>query len=428
MERNPPLRTKNPCAGTRLPRKDDGVEDEMVFLERDEWALLPTHLVDQDARELADALPETGARRGEITALQPRDLVRRNVRPAIRIQRAWKRDEGGAAYLSAPTTKKARRTLVITSNSGQKLRRRAKGITPNDLLFQGPKGGRWDTWTFRSLRWLPAVEGARGGAHQGTARPRSTALARFLAHRCEGPPASHSGPPRTRVHHHDRRPLRPSARRLGRRSRGRCRLGHEPERISARTRPGCLTTVTPSPPGRGTGSPSGVASIRFRRQRQKPIPSITHPDWLRDAQGPVEREDRHPLRGLGARTSGRDRRAGITVTKSARPGSPWDEIMDRCRRPNQQPARFRTMPSSGVSARSVPPTSSTLPVMHSLLASTVLHCGSLLLARARRRFTTSPSSFPQHSTNWASPFILPAALAARKPPHEHSPPGCWPTS
>ncbi|MFD0385793.1 hypothetical protein ACFQ2B_35920 [Streptomyces stramineus] len=25
-------------------------------------------------------------------------------------------------------------------------------------------------------------------------------------------------------------------------------------------------------------------------------------------------------------------------------------------------------------------------------------------------------------------FIHPAALAARKPPHEHSPPGCWPTS
>ncbi|MFE3600768.1 tyrosine-type recombinase/integrase [Streptomyces sp. NPDC059142] len=161
VERNPPLRTKNPCAGTRLPRKDDGVEDEMVFLERDEWALLRTHLVDQDARELADTLAETGARWGEITALQPRDLVRRNGRPAIRIQRAWKRDEDGAAYLGAPKTVKARRTLVITSNLDQMLRRRAKGITPDDLLFQGPKGGRWDTWTFRSLRWHPAIEGAR---------------------------------------------------------------------------------------------------------------------------------------------------------------------------------------------------------------------------------------------------------------------------
>ncbi|MET8690499.1 site-specific integrase [Streptomyces sp. NPDC004732] len=161
VEHDPPLRTKNPCAGTRLPRKDDGVEDEMVFLERDEWALLRSHLVDQDARELADALAETGARWGEITALQPRDLVRRNGRPAIRIQRAWKRDEDGAAYLGAPKTKKARRTLVITTNLDQMLRRRAKGITPNDLLFQGPKGGRWDTWTFRSLRWHPAIEGAR---------------------------------------------------------------------------------------------------------------------------------------------------------------------------------------------------------------------------------------------------------------------------
>lgn len=161
VERTPPLRTKNPCAGTRLPRKDDGVEDEMVFLERDEWALLRSHLVDQDARDLADALAETGARWGEITALQPRDLVRRNGRPAIRIQRAWKRDEDGAGYLGAPKTKKARRTLVITSNLDQMLRRRAKGISPNDLLFEGPKAGRWDTWTFRSLRWHPAIEGAR---------------------------------------------------------------------------------------------------------------------------------------------------------------------------------------------------------------------------------------------------------------------------
>ncbi|MEV3853093.1 site-specific integrase [Streptomyces sp. NPDC050095] len=161
VERTPPLRTKNPCAGTRLPRKDDGVEDEMVFLERDEWALLRSHLVDQDARELADALAETGARWGEVTALQPRDLVRRNGRPAIRIQRAWKRDEDGVGYLGAPKTVKARRTLVITNNLDQMLRRRAKGISATDLLFEGPKGGRWDTWTFRSLRWHPAIEGAR---------------------------------------------------------------------------------------------------------------------------------------------------------------------------------------------------------------------------------------------------------------------------
>lgn len=170
VKRHPPLRTTNPCEGTRLPRKDDGVEDEMVFLERDEWALLRTHLVDQDARELADALAETGARWGEVSALQPRDLVHRGGRPAIRIQRAWKRDEDGAPYLGAPKTKKARRTLVITGDLDQMLRRRAKGIGSKELLFEGPKGGRWDSWTFRSLRWMPAIEGAQ--AERLTKAPR----------------------------------------------------------------------------------------------------------------------------------------------------------------------------------------------------------------------------------------------------------------
>ncbi|MFD9909384.1 tyrosine-type recombinase/integrase [Streptomyces sp. NPDC059063] len=165
----PPLRASNPCAYTRLPRQDDEIEEEMTFLERDEWALIYACLA-EDAKDLAEAFAETGGRWGEITALQPRDLRRRNGQPAIRIQRAWKRDEDGQPYLGAPKTKKSRRTVVITHKLDRMLRRRAQGLAPDDLLFTGPNGGRWDGSTFRRLRWAPALELA---AMRGlTKRPR----------------------------------------------------------------------------------------------------------------------------------------------------------------------------------------------------------------------------------------------------------------
>ncbi|MEU6668033.1 hypothetical protein [Streptomyces sp. NPDC046727] len=138
VDAEPQLRTTNPCSYTRLSRLDgEEVEEEMVFLEREEWAWVHECMA-EDAKELA----ETGGRWGEITALQPRDLRRRNGRPAIRIQRAWKRDEDGKPYLGAPKTKKSRRTIVITHQLDQMLRRRPKGKAPDDLLFTGPEGGR----------------------------------------------------------------------------------------------------------------------------------------------------------------------------------------------------------------------------------------------------------------------------------------------
>ncbi|MCZ4125986.1 tyrosine-type recombinase/integrase [Streptomyces sp. H39-S7] len=158
VDAEPSLRASNPCAKTRLPRLD-GAEDEeeMVFLEREEWAWLYECLSD-DAKDLGEAIAETGFRWGEATALQPRDLRRRNGRPAIRVQRAWKKDEDGKSILGAPKTRKARRTVVITHKLDRMLRRRAKGLAPDALIFTGPEGGKWDPGTFRRLRWLPAIE------------------------------------------------------------------------------------------------------------------------------------------------------------------------------------------------------------------------------------------------------------------------------
>lgn len=85
-------------------------------------------------------------------------MINRNGRPAIRIQRAWKRDEDGKAYMGAPKTKKSRRTVVVTETFWQKLKCRSQGKAPDDLLFTGPEGNRWDAGTFRRLRWVPAIE------------------------------------------------------------------------------------------------------------------------------------------------------------------------------------------------------------------------------------------------------------------------------
>ncbi|MFF8432807.1 tyrosine-type recombinase/integrase [Streptomyces bacillaris] len=158
VDAEPPLRSSNPCAKTRLPRADGAEEEEeMVFLEREEWAWIYECLRD-DAKDLAETLAETGLRWGEATALQPRDLRRRNGRPAIRVQRAWKKDENGKSVLGPPKTRKSRRTAVITHKLDRMLRRRAKGLAPDALIFTGPEGGKWDPGTFRRLRWLPAIE------------------------------------------------------------------------------------------------------------------------------------------------------------------------------------------------------------------------------------------------------------------------------
>ncbi|MET9396319.1 site-specific integrase [Kitasatospora sp. NPDC002965] len=164
-----PLRSANPCLETKLPRADDGDSEEMTFLEHWEAGLLIRYLA-PDAVDLVQILLGTGARWGEVTALQKRDIVRIGGRPALRISRTWKYNEEGSRTTGSPKSKKSRRTIVLTPLLVSILNRAARGKGEEDLLFTAPEGGAWYPASFRRLRWLPAIEAA--AADGLTKRPR----------------------------------------------------------------------------------------------------------------------------------------------------------------------------------------------------------------------------------------------------------------
>lgn len=162
VEADPPLRSKNACTGTRLPRVDDGIDDEMCFLEHEEYARISAEIEDPHARDLADWLVGTGMRWGEATALQVRDV--NLTRKAVSVHRSWKRAAPGEAgpsyFLGPPKTKKARRVIALTDGQMEMLRRRMAGKRPEDLLFETPRGKSWRHDNFWRRRWVPAVEAA----------------------------------------------------------------------------------------------------------------------------------------------------------------------------------------------------------------------------------------------------------------------------
>ncbi|MEU9775249.1 site-specific integrase [Streptomyces sp. NPDC047968] len=168
VDSDPALRDSNPCAHTKLPKGND-TEDDEVFLEPEEYALLRRH-VRADAVDIIDALVSTGLRWGEVTALQPRDFTFVSKRPTLRVQRAWKRRGEGGTFLGAPKTKKSRRTLVLTPEQVQLFQRICKGKKPTDLVFTAPEGGAWHSGVFHAHRWKPALDAVNAAGL--TKRPR----------------------------------------------------------------------------------------------------------------------------------------------------------------------------------------------------------------------------------------------------------------
>ncbi|MCW7946962.1 integrase [Streptomyces hygroscopicus] len=163
IEADPPLRTKNCCAGTRLPRADDEIVEEMVFLEHDEYQLIRRYITDEDARDLADWLVGTGMRWGEASALQVQDLKLGGPVPTASVQRAWKRAPRGSErsfFLGPPKTRKARRVVALAPAQVDMVRRLTDGMPPEAFVFRTTTGKAWRHNNFYNRKWKPAVAAA----------------------------------------------------------------------------------------------------------------------------------------------------------------------------------------------------------------------------------------------------------------------------
>ncbi|MFI2078281.1 tyrosine-type recombinase/integrase [Streptomyces triculaminicus] len=159
----PPMRTRNPCAGTKLPRLDISTEDRMCFLEREEYARIRAEVTDPHAGDLLDWLVGSGTRWGEAAALQVQDLRLNGAAPTAAIHRAWKRAPKGSDkmyYLGPPKTKKARRLIRLSPSQVEMLRRRVTGLEPEDFVFRTKNGRLWEHSNFYSRKWVPAVNKA----------------------------------------------------------------------------------------------------------------------------------------------------------------------------------------------------------------------------------------------------------------------------
>jgi integrase len=191
------LRTTNPCADTRLPRRDaaDVDEEPQVFLTEKEFALIAEAMFPSDARDpgrrrtmrmqrqagiagtaedrdLIEVAVGTGLRWGELTALQVRDLDLDAPVPRLSVRRAWKRNKRKPDgtyilpgqpphYLGKPKSKKSRRRVTLAPSVVAVLRRRVAGKAPTDLVFNAPRGGRLNHATWYEDRWQRAVQIAR---------------------------------------------------------------------------------------------------------------------------------------------------------------------------------------------------------------------------------------------------------------------------
>ncbi|MGW2170352.1 tyrosine-type recombinase/integrase [Streptomyces sp. NPDC001705] len=156
-----PLRPDNPCSKTKLPRGDDGIEEEMCFLEHDEYARISACMreLDPAAADLADFLVGTGLRWGEASALQARDI--NLTRRTVNVQRAWKRQGDGSTFkLGPPKTKRSRRVLALSDSQVEMLRRHLAGQQPEDFVFRGGMGKAWRHSNFFHRKWQPAVKAA----------------------------------------------------------------------------------------------------------------------------------------------------------------------------------------------------------------------------------------------------------------------------
>lgn len=149
----------NPARGADLP--DDDVEEERGIFSRAEWARFYA-AISESYQPLLIVLLVTGARWGEATALQVRDLdVAASV---IHVRRAWKKGKEGAV-LGVPKTARGRRTIMLPDWAVETLEPLAAGRAADEFLLTAPGGGVIHRTNFVERHWKPALAAAGIAKH-----------------------------------------------------------------------------------------------------------------------------------------------------------------------------------------------------------------------------------------------------------------------
>lgn len=155
--------TANPCDGNRLPRWD---REDMVFLERDEFALLLEH-TSEYWRPLVSFLVASGCRWSEATALKPGAVDRQA--GTVRITKAWKTGAGGYT-LGVPKTKKSVRTINVPTSVLDRLDYDHEWLFTNSGRGRAGSDGPVRIHSFNPNVWTPAVKRAQAAGL--TKKPR----------------------------------------------------------------------------------------------------------------------------------------------------------------------------------------------------------------------------------------------------------------
>ena len=149
----------NHAHGADLP--GDDVEEEKGIFTRAEWARFYEEMADHYKPFILTMLA-TGARWGEVTALQVRDIDLQG--QAVHIRRAFKKGERGAV-LGAPKSARSRRVVLVAEWAIAALAPLLDGKDDDALVFTSPEGRVIHRGNFVHRHWTPAMHRAKIGKH-----------------------------------------------------------------------------------------------------------------------------------------------------------------------------------------------------------------------------------------------------------------------
>lgn len=158
LRQRPPLCEHNPMLD-KLRDSPTVRTEEMVFLTPQEFAVVHGNVRDEYA-DLIRFLAGTGARFGEATALQVRDVDLLGKRPTVAIHKAWKRTGTSSWVVGEPKTPRSRRTVSIGAELVDMLIPHTSARQGGELLFPGAAGGRLPHTEVYKRGWAPAVAAA----------------------------------------------------------------------------------------------------------------------------------------------------------------------------------------------------------------------------------------------------------------------------